>query len=61
MKAWKINCLLVLVGLLFGLAVPDAVLLAFFIGNDVADNSRVLKKKDYHPYYVFEGDKLVRA
>jgi len=38
---------------------PDVVLLAFFIGNDIADNSRVLKKKDYHPYYVFEGDKLV--
>ena len=38
---------------------PDLVLLAFFVGNDVTDNSRALKRWDYHPYHVYRGDKLV--
>ncbi len=38
---------------------PDIVLLAFFTGNDVADNSRALKHKDYHPYHVFRDGHLV--
>ena len=38
---------------------PDVVLLAFTPGNDVSDNSRALKKIDYLPYYVYQGDKLV--
>lgn len=44
-KAWKYS--------------PDIVLLAFTTGNDIADNSRALKKRDYHPYHVYKGDKLV--
>ena len=38
---------------------PDVVLLEFTTANDVADNSRALKKIDYLPYYVYVGDKLV--
>ncbi len=38
---------------------PDIVLLAFFTGNDVADNSRALKQKDCHPYHVFRDGRLV--
>ncbi len=38
---------------------PDVVLLAFTTGNDVSDNSRALKKIDYLPYYVYQGNKLV--
>jgi hypothetical protein len=38
---------------------PDLVLLAFFTGNDVADNYRPLKQKDYHPYHVYQGHELV--
>lgn len=38
---------------------PNVVLLAFTTGNDVSDNSRVLKQIDYHPYHVYQGDQLV--
>jgi hypothetical protein len=38
---------------------PDIVLLAFFTGNDISDNSRMLKKMDHHPYFVYQGDTLV--
>jgi len=38
---------------------PDLVLLAFFTGNDVADNSKALKQRDYHPYLIYQGKKLV--
>jgi hypothetical protein len=38
---------------------PDVVLLEFTPGNDVSDNSRKLKKVDYYPYHVYQGDKLV--
>ena len=38
---------------------PDVVLLAFFTGNDVADNSPALMQFDYNPYFSFEDGKLV--
>lgn len=38
---------------------PDVVLLAFTTGNDISDNSRALKRNDYHPYHVYRGGKLV--
>jgi len=38
---------------------PDVILLAFTTGNDLADNSRALSGIDYHPYHVFQGDKLI--
>ena len=38
---------------------PDLVLLAFTTGNDVSDNYRPLKRSDYIPYYVYQGDRLV--
>ena len=38
---------------------PDVVLLAFTTGNDVSDNARILKKIDYDPYYIYQGNKLV--
>jgi hypothetical protein len=38
---------------------PDLVLLAVTTGNDISDNYRPLKRSDYVPYYVFQGDSLV--
>ncbi len=38
---------------------PDLVLLAFFSGNDVWDNSRELKRDPELPYFRIENDKLV--
>lgn len=38
---------------------PDLVLLAVTTGNDISDNSRSLKRIDYVPYHVFQGDSLV--
>jgi len=38
---------------------PDAVLLAFFTGNDVWNNSRALDGHSDRPYYVLKGGKLV--
>jgi len=38
---------------------PDAVLLAFFTGNDVADNSPSLMQFDYNPYFTLKDGKLV--
>ena len=38
---------------------PDVVLLAFFTGTNVANNSKALKQKDYHPYHVYQGDELI--
>jgi hypothetical protein len=38
---------------------PDVVLLAFTTGNDISDNSKVLKQIDYHPYHIYQGDTLV--
>jgi hypothetical protein len=38
---------------------PDIVLLAFCTGNDVADNSLYLKKKESDPYYILKNGKLI--
>jgi len=38
---------------------PDIVLLAFFTGNDMADNSPVLMGHDYNPYFKFQDGQLV--
>lgn len=38
---------------------PDVVLLAFFTGNDIQDNSRILAKDPYRPYFVHKDGNLV--
>jgi hypothetical protein len=38
---------------------PDLVLLAFFTGNDVQNNSRPLQQDDYRPYFLLQNGKLV--
>jgi hypothetical protein len=38
---------------------PDAVLLAIFAGNDVADNSPSMMQFPYNPYFTLEDGKLV--
>jgi hypothetical protein len=38
---------------------PDVVLLTFFPGNDVRNNSRALEHKAYRPFFTLDGDKLV--
>ncbi len=38
---------------------PDLVLLAFFAGNDVQNNSRELQQDPYRPYFVHEDGRLV--
>jgi len=38
---------------------PDLVVLAITTGNDISDNSRHLKRTDYVPYHVFQGEHLV--
>ncbi len=38
---------------------PDLVLLAITTGNDISDNYRPLKRTDFVPYHVFQGDQLV--
>jgi hypothetical protein len=38
---------------------PDVVLLAFFPGNDVRNNSRALEHKAYRPFFTLDGDNLV--
>lgn len=38
---------------------PDIIILAFFSGNDISDNSKILSKKKYRPYFIFENNKLV--
>lgn len=38
---------------------PDLVLLAFFTGNDVQNNSRELQQDPYRPYFVLQNGKLV--
>ncbi|HEV7475939.1 MAG TPA: SGNH/GDSL hydrolase family protein [Pyrinomonadaceae bacterium] len=37
---------------------PDLVLLAVTTNNDITDNSRVLKKTDEVPYFIYKGDQL---
>lgn len=38
---------------------PDLVLLAVTTGNDISDNYRALKRSEYVPYHVYQGDSLV--
>ncbi len=38
---------------------PDLVLLAFFQGNDVKDNSRTLSEKTYRPFFRVENNELI--
>jgi hypothetical protein len=38
---------------------PDLVLVGVTTGNDISDNYRPLKRSDYIPYFVYEGDRLV--
>ena len=38
---------------------PDLVVLAVTTGNDIADNYRRLKRSNYVPYFVYQGDSLV--
>lgn len=38
---------------------PDIVVLAFFSGNDLRNNSTALESDKCRPFYVFEGDKMV--
>lgn len=38
---------------------PDIVVLAFFSGNDLRNNSTALESDKCRPFYVFEGDRLV--
>jgi hypothetical protein len=38
---------------------PDVVLLAFFTGNDVTDNSPALMQWDYNPYFSYQDGKFV--
>jgi hypothetical protein len=38
---------------------PEIVLLAFFTGNDVADNSQALMQWNYVPYFSFQDGELV--
>ncbi len=39
---------------------PDVVLLTFFAGNDLTDNSRALSTRGHEPpFFVLEGDQLV--
>lgn len=38
---------------------PDVVLLAFFHGNDLTENSRVLDDDPLRPYFVYSRDELV--
>ena len=38
---------------------PDLVLVAFFAGNDVRNNSRSLEPETVRPFFTLRGDKLV--
>lgn len=38
---------------------PDLVLLAFFPGNDIRNNSRALEHKAYRPFFTYDGNDLV--
>ncbi len=37
---------------------PDVVVLAFFTGNDVQNNNRILQDDPYRPYFVHQDGKL---
>ncbi|MGB3514396.1 MAG: SGNH/GDSL hydrolase family protein [Microcoleaceae cyanobacterium] len=38
---------------------PDIVVLAFFVGNDVINNSRKLEINHFQPFFVYENNQLV--
>ena len=38
---------------------PDIILLAFFSGNDISDNSKILSNKNYRPFFVYKNNDLV--
>ena len=38
---------------------PDIVLLAFFSGNDVSDNSKILTKKKYRPFFIYKNNNMI--
>ncbi len=38
---------------------PDLVLLAFFTGNDIQNNNRILQDDPYRPYFIHQDGKLV--
>jgi hypothetical protein len=38
---------------------PDLVLLAFYLGNDVIDNSKALESNHYRPFFVYQDGELV--
>lgn len=38
---------------------PDLVLLAFYTGNDIRNNSRALERSPHRPYFVYRGEQLV--
>ena len=37
---------------------PDIVLLAFFSGNDISDNSKALSNKNYRPFFIRKNNEL---
>ncbi|MGB3404191.1 MAG: SGNH/GDSL hydrolase family protein [Microcoleaceae cyanobacterium] len=38
---------------------PDLVLMAFYLGNDVIDNSKALERNHYRPFFVYQDGELV--
>ena len=38
---------------------PDIILLAFFSGNDISDNSKTLSNKSYRPFFIYKNNDLV--
>jgi len=38
---------------------PDLILLAFFSGNDISDNSKKLSLKKYRPFFLYNNGNLV--
>jgi len=38
---------------------PDIILLAFFSGNDISDNSKILSNKNYRPFFIHQNNELV--
>lgn len=37
---------------------PDIILLAFYSGNDISDNSKKLSRKDYRPFFYYKNNSL---